>query len=102
MAFLGLFVGIDRYASPHATWLHCAKRDATALHALFADTLGPGALLLTDQQATKSAIEAHFDKLAQCSPDDVVVIGFSCHGTPTHELATYDADPSNLANTAIP
>lgn len=102
MALQGLFVGIDRYASPHANWLHCARRDATALHALFTDTLGPGALLLTDQQATRSAIEAHFDKLAQCSPDDVVVITFSCHGSVTHEIATYDADPTDLANTALP
>ena len=102
MAMLGLFVGIDRYASPRANWLHCARRDAVALHALFTDTLGPGAVLLTDQLATRSAIEGHFNTLAQCSPDDVVVIAFSCHGTPTHDLATYDADPSNLPNTAIP
>lgn len=102
MATHGLFVGIDRYASPHATWLRCAKRDATALHALFTDTLGPGAVLLTDQQATRSSIEGHLNKLAQCSPGDVVVISFSCHGTSTHELATYDADPGDLPNTAIP
>ncbi len=102
MAVLGLFVGIDRYASPHASWLHCARRDATALHALFTDTLGPGAHLLTDQQATRAAIEGQFLRLAQCSPDDVVVIGFSCHGTRTHEVATYDADPNDLPNTAIP
>ncbi len=102
MAIHGLFVGIDRYASPRANWLHCAKRDATALHALFTDTLGPGAQLLTDHQATRAAIEAQFISLAQSGPDDVVVISFSCHGTRTHELATYDTDPSDLPNTAIP
>lgn len=102
MAILGLFVGIDRYASPHANWLNCSKRDATALHALFTDTLAPGGVLLTDQQATRAAIEGHFRTLAQCSPDDVVVIAFSCHGTPTHELVTYDADARDLPNTAIP
>ena len=97
MSIRGLFVGIDRYAFPQASWLHCARRDATALHALFTDTLGPGAQLLTDRQATRAAVEGHFDSLAQSSPDDVVVVGFSCHGTRSHELATYDADPGDLA-----
>lgn len=102
MAMRGLFVGIDRYASPHASWLNCARRDATALHALFTDTFGPGAALLTDQQATRQSIEAQFADLAQCSPDDFVVIVFSCHGTQSHELAAYDTDPCDLQNTAIP
>ena len=43
MALLGLFIGIDRYASTKVNWLSCAKRDAVALHALFTDTLGCGA-----------------------------------------------------------
>ena len=37
MAFRGLFIGIDRYVSPSARELTCAKRDAVALEALFAD-----------------------------------------------------------------
>jgi replicative superfamily II helicase len=102
MALRGLFVGIDRYAHPQANWLHCARRDATALHALFTDTLGPGAELLTDQQATRAAIEAQLLSLAQCSADDLVVVAFSCHGTPGHHLATFDTDPADLAATAIP
>ncbi len=40
MAFKGLFIGIDRYNSTEINWLSCASRDATALHALFSDTLG--------------------------------------------------------------
>jgi hypothetical protein len=40
MAFRGLFIGIDRYASTDVNWLSCARRDATALHALFMDTFG--------------------------------------------------------------
>lgn len=101
MAFRGLFIGIDRYASPSVNWLSCARRDATALHALFSDTFGEEATLLTDAAATRSAIEAQFVDLATCSPDDVVVIGFSGHGSPTHELITYDADVTNLAGTCI-
>jgi hypothetical protein len=40
MAFKGLFIGIDRYASTEINWLSCASRDARALHALFSDTGG--------------------------------------------------------------
>lgn len=53
MAFRGLFVGIDRYQSPDIRDLLCAARDATALEALFADTLGGLTVLLTDQEATR-------------------------------------------------
>jgi len=102
MSFRGLFVGIDRYASPGINWLSCARRDAVALHALFADTLGGHAVLLTDEQATRAAIENQFKELIQCDKDDVVVVAFSGHGTPTHELVTYDADRSNLAASCIP
>ena len=102
MTLRGLFVGIDRYAHPQANWLHCAKRDATALHALFMDTLGTGARLLTDQQATRAAVEAEMQALAQGSADDLVVVAFSCHGTPGHHLATFDTDPADLTATSIP
>src|SRR5258707_251115 len=102
MKFRGLFVGIDRYASPNINWLSCAKRDATALHALFSDSLGPGAHLLTDSQATRLAIETAFSELGSCAEDDVVVLGFSGHGTKTHQLVTYDCDPSHLDSTSIP
>ncbi len=80
MAFRGLFVGIDRYSSPEINWLSCARRDASALHALFTDTLGSGARLLVDQDAHRAAIQTQFESLASCDPDDVVVIGFSGHG----------------------
>jgi helicase len=102
LAFRGLFIGIDRYASAAINWLSCANRDATALHALFTDTLGGETTLLTDEQATIAAVEEQFAKLATCSPDDVVVIAFSGHGTETHELVGYDSDPYDLARTTIP
>lgn len=61
-AFHGLFIGIDRCASPLISWLTCAKRDAEALHALFADTLGEtAAVLLTDENATRAAIGEQFE-----------------------------------------
>ena len=102
MAFKGLFIGIDRYASVEINWLSCARRDATALHALFSDTLGGETKLLTDRQATVATIRESFDQLSRTDPDDVVVIGFSGHGTETHELVTHDTDPYDLSATTIP
>jgi helicase len=40
MAFRRLFIGIDHYASNEINWLSRARRDATALPALFMDTFG--------------------------------------------------------------
>ncbi|WP_426434044.1 DEAD/DEAH box helicase [Bradyrhizobium genosp. P] len=102
MAFRGLFIGIDRYRSPAIGELSCARRDATALDALFADTLGGNSRLLTDADATRAAIESEFASLADCDGDDTVVIGFSGHGSETHELIPHDADPRDLSTTAVP
>lgn len=102
MAFKGLFIGIDRYVSPGIEWLSCSGRDAMALHALFADTLGGETTLLMDEEATLGTIRERFEHLATVDPDDVVVIAFSGHGTETHELVAYDTEPFNLANTTLP
>jgi helicase len=102
MAFHGLFVGIDRYSSPAVNWLNCARRDAVALNALFSDNLGASATLLVDENATRSAIEEQFKILAMCTPEDVVVVAFSGHGSETHELVTYDADVRDLPGSCIP
>lgn len=67
----GLVIGINRYASPYVDWLSCARRDATARRALFADTFGEEATLLTGAEATRGAIEAQFARLvATASPLD--------------------------------
>ena len=100
--FRGLFIGIDRYASPDVNWLSCATRDAKALHALFGDTLGGTSALLIDGQATRAAVEREFKSFAKCDPDDIVVVAFSGHGSDTHELVTYDTTLSDLAATTIP
>lgn len=101
MAFKGLFIGIDRYASPRIKWLNCARRDAVALKALFLDTLGGNASLLTDEEATHGAITNSFRRLSECDPDDIVVIAFSGHGTETHQLVTFDTNTFDLENTSI-
>lgn len=102
MTFHGLFIGIDRYASPLVSELSCARRDAVALEAIFNDTLGGTTQLLTDSEATRDRIAAEFTALAECDADDTVVIAFSGHGSETHELVTYDTDPRDLQGTAIP
>lgn len=102
MAFKGLFIGVDRYASPNINWLNCATRDAQILEALFCDNLGNDTRLLLDKDATRSGIKAAFEDLQKCDEDDTVVISFSGHGSETHELITYDADTADLKSTAIP
>jgi hypothetical protein len=67
ITFRGLFIGIDHYASPKISWLSCAQRDATALHALFCDTLGGEATLLVDQEGTCVAIQEQLANLATCN-----------------------------------
>jgi helicase len=102
MAFKGLFIGIDRYISADINWLSCARRDATALHALFADTMGGDCSLLVDEQATNDGLRIAFESLSMCESDDVVVIAFSGHGTSTHELVPYDTNLKEISGTTIP
>jgi helicase len=72
VAFHGLFIGVDRHASPLINELGGAVRDAEALHALFADNLGADrAVLLTDDQVTRSALISQFkDRLARVDAED--------------------------------
>jgi replicative superfamily II helicase len=102
MAFRGLFIGIDRYASVAINELTCARRDAVALDALFLDTLGGETKLLLDAEATRAGIEQAFAHLAACDDDDTIVVAFSGHGSETHELVTHDAEITDLPRTAIP
>lgn len=74
--FHGLFMGVNRHASPAINELRFAEADARALHALFADTLGDGSELLVGEDVTRSIIEARFQALADCGSGDVVVVSF--------------------------
>jgi uncharacterized caspase-like protein len=102
VTFRGVFVGLDRYESPRIGWLSSAARDVKALYALFGDTFGADhSRLLTDCVATRASIHGEFERLASSNPDDVVVVTFSGHGTPSHELVTYDADLTDLCGSCI-
>src|ERR1700674_1377290 len=101
MGFKGLFVGIDRYASPLISNLSCAVRDAQALYGLFSDSLGTSSsTLLIDEQGTKAGVICAVQDL-HAQPDDVVVLAFSGYGSDSHHPGTYDADPLTLDATAI-
>ena len=101
--FHGLFTGVNRYDCPDIDFLASAVRDATALHALFADNLGPDCRLVTDEDATTARLRSELQNLQTASSaEDVVVVGFSGHGSSTHEIVTYDSDLDNLPGTALP
>ena len=89
--FRGLFIGVDRYQTP-INRLSCAKADAVALGSLFQDSAAGAVDLLLDADATKANIEAALDRLKSASPDDLVVVAFSGHGTDDHRLVPVDAD----------
>ena len=102
MTFHGLFVGIDRYASPLISDLSCSARDARALYALFADSVGDDhCSLLTDSGATRPAILHGLELLTTADTHDLVFLHFSGHGSDTHHLVTHDAEPNLLDTTAI-
>jgi helicase len=50
---------------------------------------------------TRLHLRLAFERLSSCDPNDVVVIAFSGHGTPTHELVLYDTNLRDIATTTI-
>lgn len=98
MKFHGAFIGVDRYRSPDIGFLSSAVRDATALHALFADGFGGEPVLLADADATKISIVAELQRLASVSRDeDLVVVSFSGDGSTTHgTVASADGGSGRL------
>ncbi|HZZ31429.1 MAG TPA: DEAD/DEAH box helicase [Phenylobacterium sp.] len=97
------FIGIDRYGDPEIRDLSGARRDATALWALIADSLDANdAALLVDEAASRAAALDLLDRtLGEAGPDDVVVLGFAGHGTPDHRLVLADSRMADLPGTTI-
>jgi hypothetical protein len=71
-----VFVGINKHIDPGISELGGARRDATALWALFSDTIdGMAARLLLDEGTTHAEVsEAILGTLGAAGPDDIVVI----------------------------
>ncbi|MGH8503991.1 MAG: DEAD/DEAH box helicase [Gammaproteobacteria bacterium] len=103
MATIARFIGVDRHADAAIRELTGARRDATALWALFTDSLPDiDSALITDQQATMAAVSDALDEgLGRAGPDDTVIFAFSGHGTHDHALVTYDSSVSQLPATTI-
>jgi hypothetical protein len=97
------FIGIDRHSDPDVRDLTGATRDATALWALFSDSIPElKAIKLVDEQATAAAIQsALHENLVEATSDDLVIISFSGHGTHDHRLVAHDTNPRDLAGTTI-
>jgi helicase len=104
VATRAVFVGVNKHRDPTMLELGGARQDATALWALFADTLPElSARLLVDEAATHAEIsQAILGTLSSAQSDDVVVIAFAGHGSPEGHLVLYDTDGGNLAATALP
>lgn len=104
MATSAVFVGVNKHLDPTIPELGGARRDATALWALFTDTInGLSARLLADDQATHAEVSAAIlGALDAAGEDDVVIVGFAGHGSPDGCLVLFDTDAGDLAGTALP
>jgi helicase len=104
VTLLATFVGINRYADPTVPDLTGAANDATALWALFSDSVEDlEAKLLLNEEATGARIREALDEtLGAAGSNDTALFFFAGHGSPTHQLAPEDARLNTLENTTIP
>ena len=104
MALLGVFIGINKHSDPGIPELTGATKDATAVWALFKDSVeGIADRRLLDDEATAASIREALDaSLGKATKDDTVVIFFAGHGTPSHQLVPSDTDLSAVNQTTIP
>lgn len=103
MVIKAIFVGINKHLDPTIPELSGARRDATALWALFTDTIdGLSSRLLLDEAATYAEVKhAILGTLTAAQSDDIVVISFAGHGSPDGNFVAFDTDAANLAGTSV-
>jgi helicase len=104
MALRAVFIGINKHSDPGIPELTGATKDATALWALFRDSVaGITDQRLLDNDATTASIRSALDaSLGDAAEDDTVLVFFAGHGTPGHRLVTFDTDLSAIGQTTIP
>ncbi|WDH32691.1 caspase family protein [Pseudomonas chlororaphis] len=92
MTIKAVFVGINKHFDASIPELGGARRDATALWALFTDTVqGLSGQLLVDEAAMHAEVsQAILGTLSAADQEDVVVITFAGHGSPDGNLVLYD------------
>ncbi len=109
-----LLIGVSKYKKPELS-LQFAHEDANLFDKLLESPLGGGLppdqiQLLVNEQATTAAVRNGFQDFLKrrAGKNDMVVILVAAHGTveiPGSKNAfilTYDADPQDLASTALP
>lgn len=111
MRSAGVYVGVDRQQDPSIDALAFAGRDAQAVWAAFADANEAAGhadgdhVLLVGADATCDAVRAavaHLRDRSQQAHYDLVVLHFSCHGTPDGALVCSDTVAATLAATTLP
>jgi tetratricopeptide (TPR) repeat protein len=109
-----LLIGVSKYKKPELN-LQFANQDAIDLAKFLQSPRGGGLpagniLLLTDEKATTAAVRSAFNEFlkGRAGKNDTVVIMAAGHGTVEKPgtngayILTYDADPQDLASTALP
>ena len=104
MALRAVFIGINKHSDAGIPDLTGAANDATALWALFKDSVeGIDDRRLIDGEATAASIRTALDaSLGDAAEDDTVIVFFAGHGTPGHQLVPFDTDLSAVDETTIP
>ena len=104
MALRAVFIGINKHSDPGIPELTGATKDATALWALFKDSVdGIADERLLDDQATAVSIRTALEaSLGAATEDDTVLVFFAGHGTPSHQLVPFDTDLTAVDRTTIP
>jgi uncharacterized caspase-like protein len=106
-------IGISKYQKlPPDLWLQYPEADARAFAEYLASPRGGAVppertLVLTNDKATTTALRSAFQSFLGTNPgkDDTVFILVAGHGTVDNSgayILTYDSDPANLAQTALP
>ena len=85
------FIGIDKYLDANIRDLTGARRDATALWALFCDTIPDiKAELIVDSDANLERIRRSLKKTFEdAGSEDTIIFSFAGHGTHDHCFVAY-------------
>ena len=102
-AIKGVFIGVNKHLDPTISELSGARSDATALWALFTDTISDlAARILVDETATQAAVtQAILGTLSAAVEDDVIIISFAGHGSADGNVILFDTNSADLTGTAL-
>ena len=103
MGIQARFIGINKHLDTRIRDLIGATRDATALWALFCDSIPniKAELIIDDAATTQRIRHTLSEALERATPDDTVILSFAGHGTNDHRLVTYDTIKEELDDTTI-